>query len=189
MLTSVETLICEWKTLAGGHMKIKIALIVILLATADGWAAQKLQPLNVKLGLWETSVTVNSSGAPPIPPEALAKMSPEQRARMEERLKGAHSSTQKSCLTKEKLEKGLAFEEKRQNCKRTIVSSSSTHMEMQFDCTTERMKISGTGKVDVENPESMKGTFHMTATSERGAMETTSNISGKWIGAACGDVE
>src|SRR6266568_18776 len=47
----------------------------------------KIQPLNVKPGLWETTATYKTSGAPPIPPETLAKLTPQQQARLEERMK------------------------------------------------------------------------------------------------------
>ena len=38
---------------------------------------------DVKTGLWEVTSTGSMSGAPPIPQDALARMTPEQRAQME----------------------------------------------------------------------------------------------------------
>src|SRR5690242_9544509 len=50
-------------------------------------AATKMQPLNVKPGLWETTVTYSMAGELPMSPEMLKKMTPEQRARLEEAMK------------------------------------------------------------------------------------------------------
>ena len=48
------------------------------------WAAE---PLNVKLGQWETTTTMQLSGMPAIPPEALAQMTPQQRQMIEDRMR------------------------------------------------------------------------------------------------------
>jgi len=73
-------------------------------ASADSQTALKVQPLNVKPGLWESTRTINRAGQMPIPAEMLNRLSPEQRARMEERMNAhsaAHSSTssRKHCVT------------------------------------------------------------------------------------------
>jgi hypothetical protein len=73
--------------------------------------AQEKIRLNLKEGLWETTHTMNMSGMPPIPADALAKMRPEQKARIEAMMSQrgvggtATTDTSKSCITKEKLEK------------------------------------------------------------------------------------
>jgi hypothetical protein len=45
----------------------KLGNVVLSLAVGCG----HVQPLDVKLGLWETTMTSDSSGMPPIPPEVL----------------------------------------------------------------------------------------------------------------------
>src|SRR5215467_16319582 len=94
----------------------------LILISSLGWCADKLQPPDVKLGLWETTVTSQMSGLPPIPPEALARMTPEQKARMEAAMKArsGHPTTHTSrhCVTKEQLEKGATFNDERENCTR-----------------------------------------------------------------------
>ena len=59
------------------------ALLISLLISTSAllWAADKPKPLNLKLGLWEATSLISMSGAPPIPPEMLAKMTPAQRAK------------------------------------------------------------------------------------------------------------
>ena len=55
-----------------------LALWLSLASLVPALAADNT-PLNVKPGLWELTSDTERSGAPQIPAEALAKMSPEQR--------------------------------------------------------------------------------------------------------------
>ena len=64
-------------------MRSKFLLSLIIFSSPTFWAADKLTPLNIKEGLWEMTVTHSMTGMPAIPPETLAKMPPEQRARIE----------------------------------------------------------------------------------------------------------
>ena len=89
-------------------MKTKILSLALFGAATVVLAAQKIEPLNVKLGLWEMNTTTKSGGEMPISPELLNKLTPEQRAKLEESMKahsGAHETTNtyKTCLTKEKM--------------------------------------------------------------------------------------
>jgi hypothetical protein len=176
-------------------MKYRIAAALLFIASASLWAAQKIEPLNVKFGLWDMSNTVTVTGMPSVPPEALARMSPEQRARVEERMKNyaggpGRSHTYKSCFTKKKLDEGMGFDDQKQQCKRKVISSSSTQLEMQVECVVENAKASGGGKIEAQNPETVKGHMHMTiATPSGGNMESDVLIAGKWISADCGDVQ
>ena len=83
---------------------------LVMLSSVAVWAADKLQPLNVKAGLWETTTTRITNGEMPIPAEFLARLTPEQRGKMEARMKAnsaekTKTNTSKSCMSKEKLEK------------------------------------------------------------------------------------
>ncbi len=87
---------------------MRTSLLCLLLAffSTALWGADKVQPLNVKLGLWEVTSTTNVSGMPPIPDDVLARMTPEQRARMEAAMKarsgeGPKTTVRKECITKE----------------------------------------------------------------------------------------
>src|SRR5580765_3956296 len=97
---------------------LTISMILVPVAFAQTGNSQppssqlklKIQPLNVKPGLWETTTTHKTSGAPPIPPETLAKLSREQRARLEDRMNAnsagsTNTVTDKHCVTKEDVEK------------------------------------------------------------------------------------
>ena len=70
----------------------------------------KLVPLNVQTGLWEMTQSATTSGQLPLTDEELARLTPEQRARLEEGVRQQnatpHTTTYQSCWTKEKLENG-----------------------------------------------------------------------------------
>lgn len=163
-----------------------LALATLAPASAQGPA------LNVKLGLWEMTTTVQMSGMPPMD---TSGMSAEQRARIEAMMAGsmkaaAKPHTSRSCLTKEKLAE-MPFQEKNdQSCKSTVLSSSTTEYAVKFSCTNAREgNTSGEWRFQAATPELVKGTGNMTV--ERGAqkMESKMTMTGKWIGAACGDVK
>ncbi len=175
-------------------MKKTVLLVLGLLGAAALWAADTVHPLDVKLGLWETTVTHESSGAPPIPPEMLAKISPEQRAKMEAMWKarqaqGPQTETRKSCLTKEQLDKAAWLDTKEENCTKTVVSSTAHHLEAKLECTRGGAKQSGTLTVDAVDSTSAKGVVHMVMTGGGNTMNANSTFTSKWLGAACGDVK
>ena len=57
---------------------VSLLTLALLLYPLASWSADELKPLDVKPGLWETTMTSQMSGMPPIPPEALARLTPEQ---------------------------------------------------------------------------------------------------------------
>jgi len=178
-------------------MRTRILLMLIILCSFALRAADKIVPPNIKIGLWEMTETHNMSGMPPmptIPPEALAKMTPEQRAQMEASMKnslggGQKTTTRKYCVTKEKLEKDTVFGENRNECTRTVLSSSSTATEVKIHCQEKEMTSDGTFKFQALSPESVKGTVRMTMTGSGRTMHMDIDFVSKYLGAACGDVK
>jgi uncharacterized protein DUF3617 len=150
----------------------------------------KYRPLNVKPGLWEKTLTVTRTGALPIPPEMLNRLTPEQRARMEERMKAnsaAHTSTntERSCITREDLEKPLTFDNQ---CTWTILESSSTKARGNVSCEAQGMKMTGNGEFAAPDPEHMKGSVHTTSTGSGQTMNIDATFTSKWVTASCGNV-
>jgi len=154
-------------------------------------AADKLQPLNAKLGLWEITTTSQFSGLPPIPADVLAKMSPEQRAKMEAMFKqkashGGVPTTSQTCVTQEKLNKA-PFSEGKQSCQRTIISSTSQLAEFREECTEpDGTKRIMDGKFELSGDTNMKGSMKVKASGSGKAMNVNLDMSGKWIGSDCG---
>ena len=155
--------------------------------------------LNVKEGLWETTVTTSGSGMGMMSSDALAKMSPEMRARMEEMMKqkgismSGNGITVKGCVTKEKLAKGMAFQENRSNCTHSIVKSSSSHMELKMHCESKEggdpTTIDSSTVVDGLGADNVKGTTHAVVSSKSGTKNMDSTFTSKYLGKDCGDVK
>ncbi len=158
----------------------------------DARAADKITPLDVKLGLWEVTTTNSMSGEIPIPPEKLAKLTPEQRARLEAsmaKLTAPTTDTHKECLTKEKLDKDLLFAEDRQECTRTIVNSSTVRLEAKIHCEDEETKTDGTLALNVENSDSVKGNMEAVVISGKRTMKMHITFATKYLAASCGTIK
>ena len=178
-------------------MRTRIILTLIILCFSALWAADKIVPPDVKTGLWEITETHAMTGMPPmptIPPEALAQMTPEQRAQVEAQMKsslggGQKTTTRKYCVTKEKLEKDSVFGDDRKECTRTVLNSSSTSTEVKVQCKEKDMTSDGTFKFVALSPESVKGTMRMVVTGQGRTMNMNLDFISKYLGASCGDVK
>ncbi|MGD0790245.1 MAG: DUF3617 domain-containing protein [Terriglobales bacterium] len=174
-------------------MRMKFLLALLVFSSLTLWAADKITPLNVKEGLWEMTVTHSMTGMPAmpaIPPDTLAKMTPEQRARMEAMMKGGPSTdVRKECITKEKLEKHSAFSNNRGNCTRTVVNSTGSKLEVKFHCEEKQTSSDGTLLVEAIGSDNVKGTMHSVTNSNGRTMNMDFTISSKYLGPACGDVK
>ncbi len=174
-------------------MRMNLLVAVIFLALTL-WAADNIAPLNVKEGLWEVTVTHSMSGMPAmpnIPPDALAKMPPDQRARIEAMMNGQPSTdVRKECITKEKLEKHSAFSANRGDCTRTVVSSTGSKLELKFHCEEKQSSSDGTFVMEALASDNVKGTMHsVIKTSSGKTMNMDFTITSKYLGSACGEVQ
>jgi hypothetical protein len=161
--------------------------LVLAACCAICWAADTFHPLDVKTGEWESSMTVATSDVPPIPAEALARMTPQQRAKLEEQTKSLSGRTivHKSCLKKEKLDKPLSFGNDDKACTRTLVASTGSMQEIRVECSRNNRKSSGTLTFQALDSEHVQGTVKMTMTSSNGNMDINSSFTAKWIGPTC----
>jgi hypothetical protein len=177
---------------------MKHFLAIALLAGTAAWAADPI-PLDIKTGQWEYTVTTQMSGLPQaakqmpqIPPETLAKMPPDQRAKVEAALKqaGAMASgqpttnTSKNCIKKEDLAKLNPGGDDR-TCKVTVVNSSRSKLDLKMDCDTNGTKSTSTGSVEAPSSESLKFNFQMASTMNGTPMNMSINGTGKWLSSTC----
>jgi hypothetical protein len=162
----------------------------MLLCSALGtavWAAD-FQPLNVKTGQWETTMSGQTSGVPPIPEEVLNRLTPEQRAKMQAAMqaRGGKNTVTKSCLTKDKLDKPFNLgDENTKSCARTLSTSSGSRQEIRIDCAREGTKSVGTIKIDAVDSEDVKGSMQMAVTNGEHTMNMNYTFTAKWVGPAC----
>lgn len=152
---------------------------------------KKWQPLNIKTGLWQSNRTWTTSGQMPIPAGMLDRLTPEQRARFEERMKAnpsakTHTADDKQCVTKEDLQKPPRFTESA-DCTWTLLESSDTRARGNATCEVEGLKMTGTGDFQAPDQEHMKATVHLTSTGGGRSMTTDAAITSKWLGSNCGN--
>lgn len=174
-------------------MRTNLILIAIVFFSLTLFAADKITPLNVKEGLWEVTVTHSMSGMPAmpaIPPETLAKMPPEQRARIEAMMKGgASTDVRKDCVTKEKLDKQTAFSDNRKECTRTVVNSTGSKLEVKLHCEDKQTSSDGTLLLEALGSDNVKGSMHFVTNSNSRTMNMDFTFSSRYLGPACGDVK
>jgi hypothetical protein len=156
-------------------------------------ATDKTQPLNVKVGLWQMTYTTEGSGplsTQTIPPELLAKMTPEQRIRTEARLRaraaqGPHTENKQYCLTEERLKKSIFESAESPTCQRTMTASTAKLQQFHEECTDSGIKRIEDGRFEALDADTMKGSIKVK--SEGSNPSTMSaEIIGKWMANDCG---
>ena len=167
-------------------MTIRV-LLVLTFATGFGARAADYHPLDIKPGQWETTMTTDMNGPPPVPPEVLARLTPEQRAKLEQRTSSlsGRTITHKGCLTKEKLDKPTLFGNEQKSCTYSIKTSTGSTQEIGVECANERMKSTGTVRIQALDSENVKATVHMTMTFGDKTSEINSSWTSKWVGETC----
>jgi hypothetical protein len=141
--------------------------------------------MDVRPGLWQMSMTVQSQGSM-IPQSALDQMPKERRdqvmAQMAARA-GPHTTTSKSCVTAEEIRKGAFSDigaDDHGNCKLTITSGTKTLQEGTQVCTGDSPRTSHI-RMEMLGREQLKGTME-TATPNG---KVTVQMAGKWMAATC----
>jgi hypothetical protein len=136
------------------------------LALGAGLVAQA-PVLDIKMGLWERSTT--TSLGPGLPPR---------------------TTTEQECLTKEQFDKdpfamppmpGMT-------CKNTVKTNTRTVYDATVTC-TGGPAMNGEVHVQADSPSAYKATMKMTGDMQGQSMTVTIAMTGKWIGAACGNVK
>lgn len=176
-------------------MRTKLVVGFILLFPIAAFAGDFF---NAKEGLWEMTVTTGGSGLPGTSPEQLARLTPDQRAMVEQMMKqkgismSGNTIAMKSCVTKDKIAKGEAFSDSRKDsgdCTRTVTKQTANHFEAKFHCNGKKGEVmEGTVNVDIAG-DGVKGVTHMTNTSDGNTRTFDTNFTSKYLGPSCGDVK
>jgi hypothetical protein len=149
--------------------------------------------LDVKPGLWEITTQGEASGMPPIPPQVLAQMSPQQRQQMMAAMRGKMNqpSVSRSCVTQKMLDRGMSFDRPpNDQCTQTVTGSTSRSLDVKVICTGEQQqKTTGTMHMDATSRESFAGAFNMVSTDGTNTMTMKRTVQGKWLGSDCGNVK
>jgi hypothetical protein len=140
----------------------KTVLLTAILLSGVALLAATLEPLNVKPGLWQVTMTNTISGLPK-----------------------PTTNTYKSCVKKEDLNK-YPFTDPKDKCNWTVQTSTSSKMDATGTCMPGDM-----GKVDFNihlealDSENVKGTGQLTFNGPSGAMTGNYSATAKWTSATC----
>jgi hypothetical protein len=150
--------------------------------------------LNVKPGLWEFSSAGQSSGVPPIPDDALARLTPEQRQQFQAAIQSSMGSASKpklfkKCITPEEVEKGFDLQESKDStCQRSVVSATSSEFQIHAVCSRSEGSTTVDSHFQTSGADQVVGTVHVVTTRAGKTMTIDSSVNGKWLGASCGNV-
>jgi hypothetical protein len=147
-------------------------------------------PLNAKAGAWEMTTTTLMAGMP-VPAETLAKMPPEQRAKMEAAMqaRAAKPSThvRKQCVTKEDLDQDRLLEtDDEDHCTKKVLSRSSTKIVFEETCGVPRTSTAS-ATFETKTPESIVASIDMVHAGASGKVHI--DLKGRWLGASCAGIK
>lgn len=165
------------------------------LATSIAVPCAYADSFNVKPGAWEMTVTTVASGMK-LSPDMAAKMTPMQRAQMEQMMKARegkpHTTTLQSCLTKQDISQDRIIKEMEDedddgevHCTVKVISKSSSKLIIDKICP-------GPSPATTHFTVEAKTTESLTAVGDRtqqGSGASHMEIKGRWIGANCEGIE
>lgn len=168
-----------------------LAAIPMIALSAD------VPKLNVRMGLWETTVTSTGTGDAIMAgmEEAMKNMTPEQKARMaaamsrvqqKQSLPNAHTSH--SCMTPEKMQRDAIMSDKEMagHCTHTVTENTTQTMAVHFSCSNEGVTNEGDGRFTAVSPTAIKGTMDMHMVMHGKPVNMHTDFQSRWISADCG---
>lgn len=166
---------------------VHVIVILGIMVTLDARA----ESFNVKPGAWEMTVTTVASGLK-VSSELSAKMTPAQRAQMEQMIKSRegkpHTMTSQSCITKDDLSQDRIIKEMEDEdedtavrCKVKVLSKSSTKLMLDQLCPGPPTSTTHF-TIEAKTTESIAAVGER---SEGGSGKTHIDIKGKWLRASC----
>lgn len=164
-------------------MKMYFAITVACVGVCVTLA--QAESLAIKPGKWEMTYTSQISGDS-TPPAMLEKLSPEQRARHEERMKkraeaGPRQRTQTSCVKKEELDRDAFAKDRQKDCIYKVTAQTRTLHAATYECTGAGAR-KGEFRYEAIGNDKVRGSMKITTAHSSMAMQ----LEGKWVGAVCG---
>jgi hypothetical protein len=167
----------------------------ILLGCALPALAQSIKP-----GLWDLSSQFSSpdkqvQATMNAAQEHLAKMSPEQRAQMQQMLRqngvqldlGNNGAIRtKVCMTREMAERN-EFPVQQGDCTQKFTRQAGGNGTLAFSCT--KPKITGQGTVTRISDTSYRAQMRVTSAEQGKPQVVDTNVTGNWVGADCGGLK
>ncbi|MEO7851335.1 MAG: DUF3617 domain-containing protein [Rubrivivax sp.] len=170
-------------------------LTALLLSTAAGaaLAQQRITP-----GLWEHTMALQGSSAQSADAmrqmrEQMAALPPEQRKMMEQMMArqgvglGPSANTVRVCISPEQASRGELPQDDG-DCKHQIVERSGKTLRYKFSCSGADSS-SGEGEYTLISDKAYSGKGVINTLVDGKPERMTISQSGKWIGAACGNIK
>jgi hypothetical protein len=155
-------------------------------------AVATAENLDVKTGLWETTVHSEMHGKIPIPETDLARLAPQQRAALEQMLaeqSKPQTHVAKTCLTQEKLKRSgdlFGSGESGMTCNNKVTRQTRDTFSGTIDCAKGSRRLSGDVLYHATDREHVTGTIRMAMSDGTKSMTTQGKIEARWLSAACG---
>lgn len=152
----------------------------------------RAEPLNIKTGLWETTMRSEAHGQLPIPQEQLQKMSPQMRAAMEKmmaRLSQPRTMAYKYCVTQQELNKeknDFMSGEPGMKCDSKLYRHTRTSIAGARHCAKGSKQQTVSFDYEVHDREHVTGKFSMTMSNGANTMTSQGTMSSRWLSASCG---
>lgn len=171
-----------------------VMAIVAGMAAPALLAQEKITPLDVKTGLWQSTGTLSLKGSLGIPPEMAAKLTPEQQARMQAAMKASGSApprtiSSKGCLKQEDLTRdpfAPAKGDTGMTCHENLIRSTSSDADVQIAC-SDSSGSSGTYHMTFHavDREHVTGTGNGSVTMMGHTLQSEWSMHSQWIQANC----
>ena len=162
-------------------------LVTIAVALAVGAPLHALAAsFNAKPGAWELTISTLVAGNP-IPPEALANLPPEKRAKIEETMKARagkpSTHTYKTCISQKELDQDriIKSENDDSKCARKVLSKSATKLVMEQACPAPHASTSQM-TIEAKTPENLMASIDMVQGGASGKVHV--DMKGHWLGAS-----
>jgi hypothetical protein len=163
---------------------VSALLPIVLGAVLDAQAPA----LDVKMGLWEITTTVQIRGQIAID---TSKMTPEMKKVVEDAVKKVtgetYTNVANQCMNNEWLGKWVFMGQNPPGltCTQTPTSNTRASLDVTITCTGEHTSATQM-HLDALSPTSMKGTIKSESTEQGRTSTSNVALTGKWLGADCG---
>ncbi|MBI3530435.1 MAG: DUF3617 domain-containing protein [Betaproteobacteria bacterium] len=167
-------------------------LVTIAVALAASTPLQTLAAsFNAKPGAWQMSMNTLIVGNP-LPPDVLATMPPEKRAKVEKAMKERAAKpvtlTHKICVTQENLDQDRIIQADKDDgkCTRKVVSRTETRLVMEQTCPEPHASTSQM-TIEAKTPESLSANIVRVRGDGKGKVLV--DIKGFWLGPNCAGIK
>jgi hypothetical protein len=169
--------------------KLLLAITLISPLSASANAAE----INLRPGLWEITTTSDLLLLVPHIPadqmQSIKDLANDYGLEMPQIENGAAVSS--TCITQEMANQKSppVFAENQLGCTTKTSTRTGNNYKMDFVCDSADLKGNGIAEGVINSAEKFSGQTKFNGLAQGNAVNEQANVSGKWVGASCGDVK